>query len=40
MNVKKLNSLAYDLVEENKTLKYVTKFQTALGTLQNVINQP
>ncbi|MCH1539306.1 MAG: hypothetical protein L7S43_04950, partial [Flavobacteriaceae bacterium] len=40
MNVEKLNSLAYDLVEENKTLKYVTKFQTALGTLQNVINQP
>lgn len=40
MNVEKLNSLAYDLVEENKKLKYVTKFQTALGSLQNVINQP
>ncbi len=40
MNVEKLNSLAYDLVEENKILNYVTKFQTALGSLQNVINQP
>lgn len=40
MNVEKLNSLAYDIVEENKTLQYVAKFQNVINTLQNVITQP
>lgn len=40
MNVEKLNSLAYDIVEENKTLQYVAKFQNVIDTLQNVITQP
>lgn len=40
MNVEKLNSLAYDIVEENKTLQYVPKFQNVINTLQNVITQP
>lgn len=40
MNVEKLNSLAYDIVDENKTLQYVPKFQNVINTLQNVINQP
>lgn len=40
MNVEKLNSLAYDIVEENKTLQYVSKFQNVVNTLQNIINQP
>jgi len=40
MNVEKLNSLSFDIVEENKKLQYVTKFQTVVNTLQNVISQP
>jgi len=40
MNVEKLNSLAYDIVEENKTLQYVPKFQNVINTLQQVIAQP
>ncbi len=40
MNVEKLNSLAYDIVEENKKIQYVAKFQNVINTLQNVITQP
>lgn len=40
MNVEKLNSLAYDIVEENKELQYVAKFQNVITTLQQVISQP
>lgn len=40
MNVEKLNSIAYDIVEENKTLQFVPKFQNVINTLQQVIAQP
>jgi hypothetical protein len=40
MNVEKLNSLAYDLVEENKKLNYSGMLQSVISSLQNVISQP
>ena len=40
MNIEKLNSLANDIVLENKKLQFVAKFQNLLNTLQNVIAQP
>ena len=40
MNIEKLNSLANDIVIENKKLQFVAKFQNILNTLQNVIAQP
>ncbi len=40
MNVEKLNSLAYDIVEESKKLNYINKFKNVINSLQQVINQP
>lgn len=40
MNVEKLNSLAFDIVEENNKLKSLALFQNVINTLQNIITQP
>lgn len=40
MNIEKLNTLANDIVNENKKLQYVSKLQNVINSIQTMITQP